>query len=1292
MRTDKGFLVVVTCLLLLLSFVSNNSLAACSPPAKIVGSTYTPTSIQDAYDYASYDLGLSDFTLLLAEGIYTEDLTLDGGAAVLDGGYDCSFSTKTSTTGILGTVTIGTGAANFEGGVGVVSTDRCDFDTDGDGFTRVGSCAGSADDCNDFDPNVYAGALETCDGIDNNCNGQIDEGVTPTDADGDGYYGPNSCGGVIDDCDDNDATIHPGAVEIPYDGIDQDCNGADLTFAEENLCSLCHGSAAGWFYDHLGTSAPDETCASCHSAEVSNILSGHYGRVVSTPSNSNNMSAGEVIVCVSCHDAQVDDVPEHYVDANIVWAKVTAGVPPRTCDTCHEYRAIFHATATVHDNRVIESLCGNCHTSDTAILGSPGTGTLANDADVDTLHRSDCALCHNYTGTLLDAGTVRQAIQLGMNGSQISCLDCHTDKATNHGNFEHPVEVGPNDLSYEAPGILCSNCHVVANWAEIEGIEHNVATNGIGSCVTCHNSPRQEVRDAIDLGANPTHCLDCHADKELTAHGSPDHVADGYVVGGTAYCLNCHDPGSAPNSTVIGIHHNNCFLCHTTVPDLQPGIPAGGGDCTDCHTNSWEMTHTASPPDHSSLVQVATSGCGSCHSDSPLTDAADPKVHNGCSSCHDTEGGLIGLAVGQDFTTGGNCTTCHIDPFDSVHPDDIDHSALVKVETTSCGNCHSDPLPLVDPIDPKVHNSCFSCHDSEGGLINEAAGQSFNSPGNCITCHTDPFGTLHPASIDHSALIKVGTTSCGNCHNNPPPLVDPADPKVHNACLSCHDSEGGLINEAAGKAFSSPGDCTTCHIDSFDIIHPDDVDHNLAIQISLDCDACHAGSPPVIDPADSRVHNACITCHDTNGDLIGLASGNTAPNECTTCHGNDLGTLHPGSTATHEATPGSGNVLVFAEGQHDDAMIGNGTVYIACNNCHSTNLGNVHDNNCAGCHSGNPSPYDSLGGFWAGGCQQGGCHTTYHADASVSHGTVEDQCTTCHGGSFSDFPPLPSSCASCHTGYSSSDTIPPETTSDAQSSYTGAGHIEFSMTDNGKVGIGTFYSRIDGGAITTGSSILVDTVGSHSLEFWGVDQAGNVETTVHSVSFTVNADVMPPVTTSNAQPSYSNGGVITLNATDNGTEGVKSTYYRLNGGSTQTGTQIILPATSGTVAYTLEFWSEDWSGNVETHHTANFTVTSGTVTLRLVWSECDIYPENAPAAGDHAEWTVYRGGWAGPIVATGSGASPGWSGIDDVVVPYSTTPYYVRIDWYWAANDESDQTDHQAIDASTPGEIIRLPY
>jgi plastocyanin len=71
-------------------------------------------------------------------------------------------------------------------------------------------------DCDDSDPLVNPGMTEICNGIDDDCDSQIDG----PDNDGDGS-------GAACDCDDADNTIHPGATEIPDDGIDQDCNGAD---------------------------------------------------------------------------------------------------------------------------------------------------------------------------------------------------------------------------------------------------------------------------------------------------------------------------------------------------------------------------------------------------------------------------------------------------------------------------------------------------------------------------------------------------------------------------------------------------------------------------------------------------------------------------------------------------------------------------------------------------------------------------------------------------------------------------------------------------------------------------------------------------------------------------------------------------------------------------------------------------------------------------------------------------------------------------------------------------------
>jgi hypothetical protein len=91
--------------------------------------------------------------------------------------------------------------------------DSGDDDADDDGY--------AADvDCDDGDPAVNPGASEIWyDGVDQDCSGGSDH-----DADADGFDAPSG-GGT--DCDDADPAVHPGATEIFYDGLDQDGRGDD---------------------------------------------------------------------------------------------------------------------------------------------------------------------------------------------------------------------------------------------------------------------------------------------------------------------------------------------------------------------------------------------------------------------------------------------------------------------------------------------------------------------------------------------------------------------------------------------------------------------------------------------------------------------------------------------------------------------------------------------------------------------------------------------------------------------------------------------------------------------------------------------------------------------------------------------------------------------------------------------------------------------------------------------------------------------------------------------------------
>ncbi len=96
------------------------------------------------------------------------------------------------------------------------------YDVDGDG---ISACA---TDCDDTDPFVRPGAQEKADGVDNDCDGSIDEGTTATDDDGDGACDDALfCidGAVPGDCNDQDPQVGPHAIEILDNGIDDDCDG-----------------------------------------------------------------------------------------------------------------------------------------------------------------------------------------------------------------------------------------------------------------------------------------------------------------------------------------------------------------------------------------------------------------------------------------------------------------------------------------------------------------------------------------------------------------------------------------------------------------------------------------------------------------------------------------------------------------------------------------------------------------------------------------------------------------------------------------------------------------------------------------------------------------------------------------------------------------------------------------------------------------------------------------------------------------------------------------------------------
>ena len=134
------------------------------------------------------------------------------------------------------------------------------YDSDSDGFgvadQSVDTCAtippvnyaAQAGDCDDLNPEINPGATETCDGLDNNCDGVVNEGlerfVYYPDIDADGFGDDSAAIDTCDanlptgfvtlggDCDDTNATINPDAIEIGDNEVDENCDGNLVSIRE----------------------------------------------------------------------------------------------------------------------------------------------------------------------------------------------------------------------------------------------------------------------------------------------------------------------------------------------------------------------------------------------------------------------------------------------------------------------------------------------------------------------------------------------------------------------------------------------------------------------------------------------------------------------------------------------------------------------------------------------------------------------------------------------------------------------------------------------------------------------------------------------------------------------------------------------------------------------------------------------------------------------------------------------------------------------------------------------------
>jgi len=299
-------------------------------------------------------------------------------------------------------------------------------DTDGDGHGDPGATTAACeapegtveadDDCDDGDGDVHPGAAETCDDVDQDCDGSVDEDPTdPTpwhaDADGDGHGDPSTgtdaceapSGHVADDtdCDDTLAGVSPSASET-CDDVDQDCDGTVDEDASDR--TRFYADTDG---DGFGDASSAVLACEAPTAHVADDTDCDDGAADTWPGAPESCDSTDQD-CDGTVDEDATDATTWYVDADADGY----GDPDNTLESCN-LRAGHAASST------------DCDDGDAAV--NPGASETCDDVD------QDC------DGTIDEDATDRTRYYLDDDG------DGHGDKSTNTLACEAPTSYVDSD-------------------------------------------------------------------------------------------------------------------------------------------------------------------------------------------------------------------------------------------------------------------------------------------------------------------------------------------------------------------------------------------------------------------------------------------------------------------------------------------------------------------------------------------------------------------------------------------------------------------------------------------------------------------------------------------------------------------------------------------------------------------------------------------------------------------------------------------------------------------------------